>query len=391
MRTIANPMAIALALSCLTALPGRAVADILVSGNEGKYDLSSGRGRAVEKPEPDSLTILDFAVFPPQVRHIVGVANSVIGPPSNVAITPDERFALVANSVRHYTDDPKRPDPDDVVQIVDLASGSRGIIETVRVGRQPSGIAINRAGDMALVANRGDGTVSVLSIDGPRVTVRETITVGGKDSEPSDVAFNPAGTLALLSLNKAAALRVLSITAGRVKLQDRKLPVYGQPYHVDITSDGALGFVAGGGGQEGPDADLLGVIDLAADPARTIDHVVVGTGPESFDVSPDGRLVAVVLMEGSNVAADNPQRSEHGRLRLWKRSGKALTKVQDLPIGRIPEGVCFTPDGRYLVVQEHAARRLSVFEVAADGLKETGVHIPTPGFPSSLRRADRSR
>ena len=67
--------------------------DILVSGNEGKYDLSSGIGRAVENAEPDSLTILDFAVFPPRARHIAGVANSVIGPPTNVAITPDGRLA----------------------------------------------------------------------------------------------------------------------------------------------------------------------------------------------------------------------------------------------------------------------------------------------------------
>jgi DNA-binding beta-propeller fold protein YncE len=383
--------AVTIVLAHLAIAHHCAAGDILLSGNEGKYDLSSGRGRAVERPEPDSLTILDFAEFPPRVRHVSGVASSVVGPPTNVAITPDQRLALVANSVRRYTDDPKQPVPDDVVQVVDLSSASPGIIDTIHVGKQPSGIAINRAANVALVANRADGTVSVLSIDGRRVAVRETIMVGDAASEPADVAINHAGTLALVSLNKVGLVRVLRITPGHVEMTDRKLPVYGQPYHVEITPDGALGLVAGGGNQNGPDADILSVIDLAASPVRTVDHLIVGTGPESFDISPDGRLLAVVLMEGSNVPADDISRTEHGALRLWRRSGKSFVKRQDVPIGRIPEGVCFTPDGRYLVVQEHAAKRLVIYEVAAEGVKDTGVHISTPGFPSSLRRAPPAR
>ncbi len=375
----------------ITCLGDTATGDILVSANEGKYDLSSGRGRAIENPEPDSLTILDFAQFPPRVNHVTGVANSVIGPPSNVAITPDERFALVANSVSRYTDDPKKPVPDDVLQVVALRGAASSVVARVKVGQQPSGMAINRAGNLALVANRADGTVSVLSIEVDKVAVRETIVIGDVASEPSDVAINPAGTLALVSLNKAGVVRVLQIVDHHVEVAERLIPVYGQPYHLQIMPDGLLGLVAGAGNQNGPDADLLTLIDLTAKPIHTIDHVKVGTGPESFDISPDGRLVAVVLMEGSNVAADDPQRAEHAWLRLWKREGKSLTKLQEVKIGRIPEGVCFTPDGKYLVVQEHAAKRLTVFAVGADGVKETAVQVPIPGFPSALRRADRPR
>ena len=211
--------------------------------------------------------------------------------------------------------------PDDVVQVVDIANPAPSVIDRVRVGAQPSGVAINRAGDMAIVANRADGTVSILSIRGSKVSVDETLSVGDATSEPADVAINPAATLALVSLNKAAVVRVLRIADGRVQLADRKIPVYGQPYHVQVTPDGTLGLVAGGGNQNGPDADLLSVIDLTTEPVRTVDHFVVGTGPESFDISPDGRLLAVVLMEGSNVAADDPQRTDHGFLRY----GNALT------------------------------------------------------------------
>jgi DNA-binding beta-propeller fold protein YncE len=383
--------AFALVLAESLLAPATTAGEILVSGNEGKYDLSGGVGRVVENPEPDSLTILDFATFPPRSRHVMGVANSVVGPPTNIAITPDGRLALVANSVRRYTDDPKRPAPDNVVQVIDLAGESPGVIDRVRVGAQPSGIGINRQGDLAIVANRADGTLSVLSIRGSKVAVEQTLSVGDATSEPADVAISPAGTLALVSLNKAAVVRVLRIAKGRAELANRKIPVYGQPYHVQITPDGALGLVAGGGNQNGPDVDLVSVIDLTSEPIRTVDHFVVGTGPESFDISPDGRLLAVVLMEGSNVAADDPQRTEHGYLRLWKRAAKSFVKLQELPIARVPEGIAFTSDGRYLVVQEHAARQLSLFEVAADGVRDTGVRITVPGFPSSLRRIERSR
>ncbi|HEY4312902.1 MAG TPA: YncE family protein [Pirellulales bacterium] len=384
--------AVFIALGCL--LWGDAAsAQIMVSANEGKYDLSSGVGRVIDSAtaEADSLTILDFGQFPPRVRNIPGVANSVVGPPTNVAITPDERLVLVANSVRRYTDDPKKPVPDDVVQVVDLNGGNGKIVSRVTVGKQPSGIAIRRSGDLAMVANRADGTISVLAIDGPQVTVRETITVGDAASEPSDVAINPAGDLALVSLNKGAAARVLRIVDGHVKVDERKIPLYGEPYHAQITPDGALALVAGAGNQKGLDADLLTLVDLRARQIHTIDHVKVGTGPESFDISPDGRLVAVVLMEGSNVPADDPQRAEHAWLRLFKLDGQSLARVQELRIGRIPEGVCFSPDGKYLVVQEHAAKRLVLFAVKGGALEETGVHIPTPGFPSALRRAEPRR
>jgi DNA-binding beta-propeller fold protein YncE len=366
-------------------------ADILVSGNEGKFDLSSGVGRPVDNPTPDTLSVLDFAVFPPRVRHVQGVPNSVLGPPSNIAITPDEKFALVANSVRRYTRDLMHPEPDSIVQVVDLSLDPPAIIQRVRVGKQPSGLSIDRGGRLAIVANRGDGTVSVLSIAGRKVRVEQTLVVSAADGEPSDVAISPDGTQALVTIRNGSAVRALSIEGSKVTLMPRKLPVYGQPYHVQITPDGALGLVAGSGGMEGPDIDAISVIDLRADPIRTIDYVAVGSGPESFDISPDGKLVAAVLMNGSSLPSDNPQRTEAGQLVLLARTGNKFAKVQELPIGRIPEGVTFSPDGKYLVVQHHPARELAIFEVAGQRLQDTGQRIKVPGMPSSLRRADHAR
>lgn len=59
---------------------------LMISGNENKIELTSGSPRAAEAPMPDSVSLIDFATFPPQVRHTPGISNTVIGPPSNLAI-----------------------------------------------------------------------------------------------------------------------------------------------------------------------------------------------------------------------------------------------------------------------------------------------------------------
>ena len=84
------------AVGAVLALAGPATAQVVVSGNETKIDLLSGTARAVPDAGPDTLTVIDLGVTPPRVRHIE-VPNSVIGPPTNIALTPDERLALVAS------------------------------------------------------------------------------------------------------------------------------------------------------------------------------------------------------------------------------------------------------------------------------------------------------
>lgn len=372
-------------------LAGQVMAgQLMVSGNENKIGLISGTSRVVTNAAPDSISLLDFASFPPAVTHLEGVANSVIGPPSNIALTPDGRLALVASSIRIDPAHAGKWEPDNRVQILDLAVLPPKVIGQAEVGRQPSGISITRDGRLALVANRADGTLSVLRLDGRHLTPIQTVPVCAADAGLCDAAISPDGKLALASVQKSGYLSVLHIDGETVTLTDRKLSVYGQPYRCVITPDGALGLTAGQGFGNGPDADALSVVDLEAKPMRTIDHVVLGSGPESIEVSPDGRLVAAVLMNQSNLAPDDPNLTDHGLVVLLARRGRTFIRVQEVPTGRIPEGVAFTPDGRYLVVQAHPARQLWIYAVEGEQLQDTGQRIPTPGMPSSLRAAPAS-
>ena len=87
------------------------MAQLVISGNENKIDLTSGAPKVIAPGGPDSISILDFSKFPPVVEHLNDVANSVIGPPSNIALTPDRKLALIANSLRVDPTNPTNPHP----------------------------------------------------------------------------------------------------------------------------------------------------------------------------------------------------------------------------------------------------------------------------------------
>jgi hypothetical protein len=56
--------------------------------------------------------------------------------------------------------------PDDKLFVIDLAASPPQLIDTLTVGKRPSGLSISRKGDLALVANCVGKSVSVLSIQG---------------------------------------------------------------------------------------------------------------------------------------------------------------------------------------------------------------------------------
>jgi DNA-binding beta-propeller fold protein YncE len=375
-------------------LPTAARAQIVLSGNESKVDLTSGSPKVLQNADPnaDSVSLLDFSHFPPTVTTVTGVPNTVIGPPSNIAITPDARLALIANSIRPDASVPAGWVPESYVHVLDLTANPPRLIGRAQTGLQPSGLSITPDGRRALVANRASGTVSVLSIEGTAVRQIQSVKVCEPADGVCDVAISPDGKTALASVQKPAGyLALLRFDdSGALASTGRKISVYGQPYRVVISPDGELALTAGTGAGNGLDADAVTVIDLKsfAGGPRAIDYVAIGAAPESIEISPDGQLLAATLMDGSNVAPTDPRLSKHGGLDILRRRGKTFVKTQSIAVGRIPEGVAFTADGRYLIVQCHPDRQIWIFEVKPGGtVADTGKRIDLPAMPSSLRAA----
>src|SRR5438094_9548204 len=126
--------------------------------------LTSGTPSLIPPLAPDSISILNFSKFPPSVQHLSDIPNSVVDPPSNIAITPDHRIALISNSLKVDPQDARNWVPESFVHVLDLTANPPKVVGQVRTGRQPSGLSIAPDGKLALVANRADGTSSALSI-----------------------------------------------------------------------------------------------------------------------------------------------------------------------------------------------------------------------------------
>ena len=325
-----------------------AFGQIMLSGNENKVGLATGNPVPLTtNVGPDSVSVLDFSHFPPSVSHLMGITNTVVGPPSNIAISPDGRLALIANSLRVLFPGRTNWAPETHVHVLDLTVTPPQIIGRVETELQPSGLSFTPDGRFALVANRASGTISALGIDGKSVKQVAVVKVCEPAENVSDVAISPDGKLALASVQRAGYLAVLKIENGQVSLTGRKLSTYGQPYRCIITPDGELGLTAGQGFGNGidVDADAITVVDLKATPMRTIDFVAIGSVPESIEISPNGQLLAAVVMDGSNLAATDPRHTTKGTLVILKRKGRTFVVSQRLPVGAVPEGVAFTPDG----------------------------------------------
>lgn len=141
-------------------------AQLAVSANDGKQVLVDGVPKVPAPLVPDTVSILDLSVSPPKMVAELEVPASVAGPPTSVAVAPDESFALVSAAQSLDPLDPTKVAFDDRLTVVDLKTNPPRVIATHKVGKGAAGVAINRAGTLALVANRAEGTVSVFTLKG---------------------------------------------------------------------------------------------------------------------------------------------------------------------------------------------------------------------------------
>src|SRR4030095_7684790 len=201
----------ALALLILLGLSTCAHAQLAVSSNDTKVVNVDGVNQIVQNPPPDNVTIVDLGVSPPKVVGQLNAPGSVVGPPQSVAIAPDESIALVAASTKIDPSDPKKTAPDNRLSVIDLKASPPAVIATLELGNSPAGVSFSPDGQLALVTNRGEGTVSILTVNGKTVTATGKIQLGDAKSGPSGVVFLPDGKRALVTRDGDHRISVLSV------------------------------------------------------------------------------------------------------------------------------------------------------------------------------------
>ena len=367
----------------------QAFGQVLIVGNDEKQGWDENAKPIFNEPGHDTLSVIDISK--PEAPHItatIPLINSIVGPPTNLAIHPSGEIALIANSLEPITQGwAHRLDPDNKVFLIDLKATPPKVIGTITVGKQPSGMAISPKGDLALVTNRADGTISVLSIRGKDVLVVDTVMVGTSADQVSAVAITPDGKHALVTKPAANKIALLSIDGQKVTYDKRDLPPGIFPYNVAVTPDGKLALTVdngNGGGSDG-NAKAVSVIDLETDPPRVIDHVTVWDSPEGLAISPKGDLAVSVEARGSNMPKSSFFYHPGGAVTALKIDGKKVTNGGEVNVGALPEAVAFSPDGQYLYVGNFIDGDLSVLRIDGTQLADTGQRFKLPGHPASMR------
>lgn len=367
--------------------PHGAAAQIAVSANDAKVTLVDGVTTVVPKPPPDTVTIIDLGVSPPAVLGELRVPASIIGPPESVAIAPDESIALVTAATKVDPADPTRTVPDDRVTVIDLRASPPAVTATLQAGAGASGVSINPAGTLAIVANRIAGTLSVFTIAGTSVKPAGTIDLGAPDSGPCLAVFTRDGRMALVTRNNDSLISILAIDGTNVTYTKQDFATGLKPYSIQVSPTAPLAIVAHVGAGPTGGADTITVVDLAATPPRAVEHATVGPTAEGIAVSRDGRHVAVTVMDNTNAPKSSPFFHPTGRVRVFSMAGKTLAHVADATVGRWCQGAAWSRDGRTLVVQCALERELQVFNFDGRQLTRSG-SIKVNGAPSGIRTAD---
>ena len=373
-------------LALLPVMPS--FAQIAVSANDHKMVWDNGKTGVAANAPQDNVTVIDLSSSPLRILGQVVAPATVAGPPQTVAVAPDESIALVTSGQKIDPANPGKTISDNRLSVIDLKVRPPQLATTLTLGAGAAGVSFNREGDMALVANRDEGTVSVLAVRSGSVRLLDTISVGKPDSQPSHVVFANNGKIALVTRQADHQVTVLSIDGLTVKATGHDISVGIRPYAMVAHPSLPMVVVANVGRSTG-DTDTLSIINTSRAPARVVATLDVGMEtPEGLVISPDGRWMAVVAHAGSTKPVGSPFAANNGKVLLYRINGFEITKVDEAKIGRWSQGAVFSRDAKTLLVQNMVERNIQVFDLTGQRLVDTGASIQLTGGGAAIRIAE---
>jgi DNA-binding beta-propeller fold protein YncE len=154
--------------------------------------------------------------------------------PYNVVVTPNGKLALTADNGGAGSSDGSV----DTTTVIDLEANPPRAIDRVVVGDGPEGMAMSPKGDLAVAAilrgsnmkkaffHQKNGSISVLKIDGKKVTRTQDIEVGGL---PEAAMFTPDGKYLLVGNYLTQDFSILKVSGTKVTDTGKRFKVPGHP------------------------------------------------------------------------------------------------------------------------------------------------------------------
>lgn len=266
------------------------------------------------------------AVAPNTVVATINVGITPVG----LAITPDSRFAYVANN-NNYT-----MAGQDSVSVLNLTNNTLETTISDASFNQPYTVTINPAGTKAYVTNSNAHSITIIDIKTNTVVGKITGFDGpsGMVIAPGNRAYvNNYGAPGGLGSGFGKTVSVVNLDANTIV---GTIKVGLAPASLAITPDGAFVYVINyTTGDTG--AGTISVI-------RTRDNAVVDTikgfsGPFAIAITPDGKFAYVTNFGSNNFAPIGSTVS------VVDLKNNKVTATVELAIQ--PSGIAITPDGRF--------------------------------------------
>ncbi len=399
-----------------TALVTIGDADMLASAYvDGRLGPAEGR---------DALSVIPLGGDPWTLRAFpVEVSNSVAGPPSSVATSPDGRYAFVVESFGQRPTGAqtfKELKPGSKLTVVDLATLSAPrILESIDIGKRPTSVSVSPDGRTVAVALHPLDGRQLALIPFRDGRLGEPVFVGmpgvARELEAPHVEWHPSGSFLAVTLfgrNEVVFYRVedagRSIVPWGNTVQVGKYPMMGR-----FTPDGRFflnvnlywGPDVAGFWITAPRGDVTVIAFDAGTTASSPRHSLVsraetGVSPEGISISPDGRFVVTANLERSYLPHSDPRITWYSSLTLLSLdpvSGRVTSHGEFYSDGILPEAAVFDASSRYVasLTYDHFDdarpggsvdfwRIVNDSTLTAPKLVRTGYSVPVERGPHSM-------
>lgn len=363
---------------------------LLAPGAQARLAVAGLDGKQLEKGEdkgqtPDSIAVIDLAAATPKVIGTLPVPAAMIGPPEAVVVSPDERFAIVTASQKSDPADPYHPVPDGPVSVIGLDDPAHPrLLQTIQAGPGASGISINRAGNLVLVASRNADAVYAFTLKNRHLAAAGKVDLGA-GADPTDVVIAPDDTHAYAITWGAGKVIEIAIDGSKLSLTGKDVPTGRNAYGGFITPDGNwLVNTNVGGSLNGDKTGALTMVDLKAHTLAL--SLPVGNTPEHIALSPDGKHALLVLANGAPRVKSSPKwDSVTGVLKIFAIGPGTLTPVAEAPSCHWLQGAAFSDDGRTVLAECAGERTIEVYHFDGKALvQDKAATLPFVSRPGAI-------
>ena len=323
----------------------------------------------------DALSVIPLNKPVSQLKAVaMEASNSVTGPPSSVAVSPDGRYAVVIETRGPRPADKADPrlgdlPPGKSITVIDLADADHPkLVQRLDGPERPLSVQFTRDGSRVAITYRPQDTnrspLAIYRFDQGRLLDLSLPDIPGYPAGDvlNGLAFHPnRDELVLLNATKST----LSFFKFSDHCNSFRLTPWGnavgvdpEPFKAQFTPNGRFVVVNAmyPGSVRGSVTSVGLAVETAGDGSprhQIVSRALAGVLPEGLTMSPDGKWVVTTNLEQSTQPFTNAKQGFYASLTLLHLNPESgfLERVSDYSFdGILPESVVFDNSSRYLAV-----------------------------------------